>query len=122
MNALRDKLLKTFKERFYFFIDGKTVYESPICGDVHEAVAHWLRTAALEIDTHSRLDLIHILASVSLDPDGPWTRVTVSEGWRQCEPLVQDIVARVVAKQLGDDFSMELLTQADCGLLERTGR
>lgn len=108
-----------FNERFYFLVELRAggshdIYETPVVGDIYEACAKYLRWLALEDDTHKRVDTIQTSAIISVGPDGPWELVCIAPGWRQCEPLVQDIIERVLLAKhwWATDYLLEADTES----------
>lgn len=117
------RVLTAFNQRFYFLVemrgDKYDLYESPVSSDLFEAMAAYLRFLAIEDDTHRRIDTIKIGAVVGVTENGPWEQVSISPGWRQCEPIVQDIIERVLKDKLGRGWITDYLMDANAELLEQ---
>ncbi len=118
----RDELLRVFRSRFYVWLpnlDDHNLFESPVCSDVHEALAKYLEHAALYDIENRKRDSMHVVYAVSTTMDGPWVSIPIGPAWRLCSPVVQSIVeAALIAKD--GPWILRLLTDGDVESFEAT--
>lgn len=113
----RDELLKTFNDTFYFAITTEHTWEQR-GSDVFDAMVKMLEHFALFDQELTRKQSIEVIYCVSLNPLGPWISMPVGPAYRQCSPVVRQIVEYAVRAKHGDTGEY-LLEQADVDMMDK---